>query len=117
MTTASATCWTLRTEDGIAILSLDVPGVSANALSKTVMLELDAQLAALEKNLPRALIIESGKTSGFIAGADIKEFTTLADPAMAFDLVRTAQKVLDRLEALPCPTVAAINGFALGGGL
>jgi 3-hydroxyacyl-CoA dehydrogenase/enoyl-CoA hydratase/3-hydroxybutyryl-CoA epimerase len=117
MTTASATCWTLRVEDGIARLSLDVPGVSANALSKTVMLELDAQLAALEKNLPRALIVESGKTSGFIAGADIKEFTTLADPAMAFDLVRTAQKVLDRLEALPCPTVAAINGFALGGGL
>jgi 3-hydroxyacyl-CoA dehydrogenase/enoyl-CoA hydratase/3-hydroxybutyryl-CoA epimerase len=117
MTTASATCWTLRIEGGIARLSLDVPGVSANALSKTVMLELDAQLAALEKNLPRALIVESGKSSGFIAGADIKEFTTLADPAMAFELVRTAQKVLDRLEALPCPTVAAINGFALGGGL
>ncbi|MBC7982880.1 MAG: enoyl-CoA hydratase/isomerase family protein [Candidatus Obscuribacterales bacterium] len=61
--------------------------------------------------------MQSAKQSGFIAGADIKEFTTLTDPSTAYELVRTAQRVLDRLEALPCPTVAAINGFALGGGL
>jgi 3-hydroxyacyl-CoA dehydrogenase/enoyl-CoA hydratase/3-hydroxybutyryl-CoA epimerase len=103
--------------DRIAWLTLDVPGSSANSLSKPVMLELNEHLAALEKNLPRAVIVQSGKKSGFIAGADIKEFVGLTDPAMAYELVRTAQKVLDRLEALPCPTVAAIGGFALGGGL
>jgi 3-hydroxyacyl-CoA dehydrogenase/enoyl-CoA hydratase/3-hydroxybutyryl-CoA epimerase len=115
---AAATCWTVRTDsDGVAWLTLDVPNVSANALSRTVMTELDAIITTLQGSLPRAVIIESGKSSGFVAGADIKEFTTLTNPSMAFELVRTAQKVLDRLGALPCATVAAINGFALGGGL
>jgi len=81
------------------------------------MLELDAQLDALEKQLPRAVIVQSGKKSGFVAGADIKEFVSLSSPQVAYELVRTAQRVLDRLAALPCPTIAAINGFALGGGL
>lgn len=116
--TVSAPYWTLRTDnDKVAWLSFDVPGSSANSLSKTAMLELDAQLDVLAKSPPRALIIESAKKSGFVAGADIKEFIGLKNPDVAYDLVRTAQRVLDRLEALPYPTVAAINGFALGGGL
>src|SRR5262245_50721945 len=115
---ASAPYWTLRTDaDRVAWLSFDVPGSSANSLSKTAMLELNTQLDVLQKSPPRALIIESAKKSGFIAGADIKEFLGLKNPDVAYDLVRTAQRVLDRLESLPYPTVAAINGFALGGGL
>ncbi len=111
-------CWTLKVDaDRIAWLTLDVPDSSANALSRAVMVELDTHLAALEKDLPRALVIQSGKKSGFVAGADIKEFIGLSTPQIAYELVRTAQQVLDRLEGLPCPTVAAINGFALGGGL
>ncbi|MEM9209420.1 MAG: 3-hydroxyacyl-CoA dehydrogenase NAD-binding domain-containing protein, partial [Pseudomonadota bacterium] len=58
-----------------------------------------------------------GKSNGFIMGADINEFTTISDPNEAYELIRLGQKVLDRLEALPCPTVAVISGFALGGGL
>ena len=119
--TANATgvrCWNLTIDDErVAWLSCDVPGSSANSLSRAVMLELDRQLVAVVDAKPRALIVQSAKKSGFIAGADIKEFVGLSDPAMAFELVRTAQGVLDRLEALPFPTVAAINGFALGGGL
>jgi 3-hydroxyacyl-CoA dehydrogenase/enoyl-CoA hydratase/3-hydroxybutyryl-CoA epimerase len=115
---ASAPYWTLRTDsDNVAWLAFDVPGSSANSLSRTAMLELNAQLDVLQRSPPRALIIESAKKSGFVAGADIKEFTGLTSPEVAYDLVRTAQRVLDRLEALPYPTVAAINGFALGGGL
>jgi 3-hydroxyacyl-CoA dehydrogenase/enoyl-CoA hydratase/3-hydroxybutyryl-CoA epimerase len=111
-------CWQLQLDaERIAWLTLDVPGSSANSLSRAVMLELDAQLALLEKDLPRAVIVQSGKKSGFVAGADIKEFVGLSSPQVAYELVRTAQRVLDRLEALSCPTVAAINGFALGGGL
>jgi len=110
--------WTLRVDDDqVAWLRFDVPGSSANSLSRPAVLGLDAQLEALERKLPRALVIESAKKSGFIAGADIKEFVGLTSPETAYELVRTAQRVLDRLEALPCPTVAAINGFALGGGL
>jgi 3-hydroxyacyl-CoA dehydrogenase/enoyl-CoA hydratase/3-hydroxybutyryl-CoA epimerase len=103
--------------DRIAWLTFDKAGSSANTLSRQSMLDLDARLAEIEGLKPRAVIVQSGKKSGFIAGADIKEFTSLTSAQQAFDMIRTGQKVLDRLEALPCPSVAAINGFALGGGL
>jgi 3-hydroxyacyl-CoA dehydrogenase / enoyl-CoA hydratase / 3-hydroxybutyryl-CoA epimerase len=106
-----------RDADGIVWLTLDKPGTSANVLSSEVMLELDKHLVELAKSPPRGVIVKSGKTSGFVAGADIKEFTSFRTPAEAFGMVRGGQKVLDHLEALPCPTVALINGFALGGGL
>jgi 3-hydroxyacyl-CoA dehydrogenase/enoyl-CoA hydratase/3-hydroxybutyryl-CoA epimerase len=50
-------------------------------------------------------------------GADINEFTTIKSPDEAYDLIRLGQRLMDQLEALPCPSVAVINGFALGGGL
>ena len=114
----TATCWT-RTQDndGIVWLLLDRPGSSANALSRVVLEELDAILRELALAVPRGLIIGSAKASGFIAGADIKEFTTLSSVDEARRLVRAGQSVFERLEALPCPTVAMIEGFALGGGL
>ena len=110
--------WNLRRdEDGIAWLCFDKADASTNVLSRDVMIELNDQLEALEKKLPKALVIHSGKKSGFIAGADIKEFTGLKDADEAYEMVRSGQRVLDRLEALNCPTIALINGFALGGGL
>lgn len=114
----TATCWT-RTEDtdGVVWLLLDRPGSSTNALSKRVLEELDGILRELALAAPRGLVIGSAKASGFIAGADIKEFTTLSSVDEARRLVRAGQSVFDRLEALPCPTVAMIEGFALGGGL
>jgi 3-hydroxyacyl-CoA dehydrogenase / enoyl-CoA hydratase / 3-hydroxybutyryl-CoA epimerase len=114
----SAKHWTLRhDEDGIAWLGLDKAGASANVLSREVLVELNDQLAALETKLPKALIVHSGKKSGFVAGADIKEFTALKNAEEAYEMVRAGQQVMDRLEALNCPTIALINGFALGGGL
>jgi 3-hydroxyacyl-CoA dehydrogenase/enoyl-CoA hydratase/3-hydroxybutyryl-CoA epimerase len=114
----AAHCWTLaRDADGIATLTLDKPGTSANVLSKAVLLELDGLLGKLEAEPPKAVVVRSGKASGFIAGADINEFVSLSTVDDAYALIRAGQRVLDRLEALPCPTVAAINGFALGGGL
>jgi len=103
--------------DGILWLTLDKPGTSANVLSSTVLLELDALLQPLQQNPPRGVVVMSGKKSGFIAGADIKEFTGITDAESGYRLIHSGQQVLDRLEALPCPTVAAIHGFALGGGL
>jgi len=110
--------WNLRRDDdGIAWLCFDKADTSTNVLSRDVMVELNDQLAALEKKLPKALVIESGKKTGFIAGADIKEFTELRDAEQAYEMVRSGQQVMDRLEALKCPTIALMNGFALGGGL
>ncbi len=103
--------------EAVAWLSLDRQGASANSLGRAVMEELDACLARIEQARPRAVVLFSAKDSGFVAGADITEFDQLTDADQAYALVRSGQRVLDRLEALPCPTVAAVHGFALGGGL
>lgn len=109
--------WRLKADpDGVTWLLMDKAGASANSLSREVMEELDATLAKIERAPPRALIVSSAKR-GFIAGADIKEFVGIQTTDQAYSLIRQGQLVLDRLAALKCVTVAAINGFALGGGL
>jgi len=110
--------WSLeRDSEKIAWLTLDKPGTSANVLSSGVLRELEALLQQLAQDLPAGVVVLSGKKSGFIAGADINEFTAIASASDGYGLIRSGQQVLDHLEALPCPTVAAIQGFALGGGL
>lgn len=110
--------WQLtRDEKGIAWLGLDQAGSSTNTLGSAVMQELGHVLDAVERDMPQALIVFSRKEKGFVAGADIKEFTGLETPDQAYELIRGGQQVLERLAALPCPTVAMIHGFALGGGL
>src|SRR5690349_18023541 len=118
MTTSATGAWALeRDADGIAWLSFDMPGTSSSVLSRDVLVELDAHLKTFDSSPPRGVVIRSAKKSGFVAGADVREFTQLQNAEQAFELVRAAQKILDNLEALPCPTVAIIHGFALGGGL
>jgi 3-hydroxyacyl-CoA dehydrogenase / enoyl-CoA hydratase / 3-hydroxybutyryl-CoA epimerase len=112
-----STHWRLEIDaDGVAWLALDKAGASTNSLSREVMTELDQMVAEVARANPKALIVTSAKR-GFIAGADIKEFVGIRTPDQAYELIRQGQQVLDKLEALPCVTVAAINGFALGGGL
>jgi 3-hydroxyacyl-CoA dehydrogenase/enoyl-CoA hydratase/3-hydroxybutyryl-CoA epimerase len=103
--------------DNIGWLTLDRPGSSANTLGRAVLLELQQQLDALERRTLRGLVLRSSKPSGFIAGADIREINTLTSEANALELITLGQRIFSRLEALPYPTVAAIHGFALGGGL
>jgi 3-hydroxyacyl-CoA dehydrogenase/enoyl-CoA hydratase/3-hydroxybutyryl-CoA epimerase len=118
MNNNTGTSWKSSTDsDGILWLSLDKPGTSANVLSSEVLLELDTVLRPLQQNTPRGVVVLSAKKSGFVAGADIKEFTGITDAESGYRLIHAGQQVLDRLEALACPTVAAIHGFALGGGL
>ncbi len=110
--------WRLDTDDnGVAWLCIDKPGSSANTLSADVLRELNEVLEQLEAALPKGLVVYSGKDRGFIMGADIKEFTRIQSEREAYDLIRQGQSVMDRIEALGCPTVAVINGFCLGGGL
>lgn len=97
-------------------LSLDRAGASVNSMNRDVFTELDQIINDIEKNKPRGVIITSAKKKGFIAGADITQFTALKTADEAFDLIRQAQLVLDKLEALSVPTVAMINGFCMGGG-
>lgn len=110
--------WRLdRDADDVAWLHLDRPGSGTNVLSEAVLDELQEALTGLETRLPRALIVLSDKPGGFIAGADIRELKALQSPEQALKLVQHGDEVLNRLEDLPCPTVAMIHGFCLGGGL
>jgi 3-hydroxyacyl-CoA dehydrogenase/enoyl-CoA hydratase/3-hydroxybutyryl-CoA epimerase len=110
--------WRLETDaERIAWLTFDLQGSSTNTLGSAPMRELNDRIAEIEAAKPRAVILRSAKENGFVAGADISEFGGLTDLEQAYRLVRSGQQVFDRLAALPMPTVAAIHGFALGGGL
>src|SRR5579863_6202820 len=106
-----------RDADGIAWLLFDREGASANTLSAEVLTEFDAVLAALEGERPAGLVIRSAKPSGFIAGADVNEFRGATDAAAVETQIARAHAVVDRLDAVKFPTLAAIHGFCLGGGL
>ena len=112
-----ASAWRMeRDDDGIVWLTADKPGTSTNVLSSSVLRELDILLDRISSP-PRGIVVISAKKSGFIAGADIKEFTGVTSAETGYRLIHAGQQVFDRLEALSCPTVAALHGFALGGGL
>jgi 3-hydroxyacyl-CoA dehydrogenase/enoyl-CoA hydratase/3-hydroxybutyryl-CoA epimerase len=117
MTSTATPAWRVESDaDGVTWLTFDTPGTSTNVLSSKTLEEFATHLKALEQSPPRGLVIRSAKASGFIAGADVHEFGKLENASQAYELVRAAQSVFDRLEALPCPTVAIIHGYALGGG-
>jgi 3-hydroxyacyl-CoA dehydrogenase/enoyl-CoA hydratase/3-hydroxybutyryl-CoA epimerase len=103
--------------DSIVWLHMDKANAGTNVLNSEVLRELDRHLEAIASRSPRGLIILSDKPNGFIAGADIHEFTRIRNEAEALELVRLGQSVFNRLAALGFPTVALIHGFCLGGGL
>ncbi len=110
--------WSLELDaERIAWLACDTPGTSTNVLSAAVLGDLSAQLDAVAAARPAGVVIRSAKANGFVAGADIKEFLKIHTPEQGYELIRAGQIVLQKLEDLPCPSVAALHGFALGGGL
>jgi len=103
--------------EGILWLHLDVEGSSTNILSVPVLEELDAIIDDIEQNiLPLGVVFISDKKNGFIAGADIREFTKVGNFDGAKKHIQRGQFIFDKIEALKCPTVALINGFCMGGG-
>lgn len=109
--------WRLNTDENKVLwLSFDREGRSANTLSRDVFEELDSILTQINLDKPKAVVLCSGKDKGFIAGADINQFVHLETVQEAFDLIRQAQIIFDKWEALPMPTIAMISGFCMGGG-
>lgn len=110
--------WRLECDaNDIGWLCFDRRDAGANTLSTETMAGLQGVLDDVSRRRLKGLVIFSGKESGFIAGADINEFPALDSAERAFALARQGQMILDRLQRLPFPTVAVLNGFALGGGL
>jgi 3-hydroxyacyl-CoA dehydrogenase/enoyl-CoA hydratase/3-hydroxybutyryl-CoA epimerase len=110
--------WSLQIDaERIGWLTCDLKSASTNVLSATVVRELAAKLGEIAALRPAGVVVQSAKSNGFIAGADIKEFLNIHTPQEGYELVRAGQAVLQQLEDLPCPTAAALHGFALGGGL
>jgi 3-hydroxyacyl-CoA dehydrogenase/enoyl-CoA hydratase/3-hydroxybutyryl-CoA epimerase len=110
--------WKIETDDaGIAWLCLDKADAKANTLSSDVIEQLDAILSQLEANPPAGLVMYSGKPGSFIMGADINEFGGFESAEEVARLGKLGQGVFLKIRHLPCPTVAAVNGVCLGGGL
>ncbi|WP_149194961.1 3-hydroxyacyl-CoA dehydrogenase NAD-binding domain-containing protein [Luteimonas suaedae] len=103
-------------EDGVLVLSFDRAGESVNTFAQDVLIELDSLLERLALDPPQAVVLRSAKAKGFIAGADIREFREFDAKGTIGDSIRRGQQVFQRLADLPCPTVAAIHGFCMGGG-
>jgi 3-hydroxyacyl-CoA dehydrogenase/enoyl-CoA hydratase/3-hydroxybutyryl-CoA epimerase len=102
--------------DGVVVLSFDRKDESVNTVAQDVLIELDALLERIALDPPNGLVLRSAKAKGFIAGADIREFREFDERGTIGDSIRRGQQVFQRLADLPCPTVAAIHGFCMGGG-
>jgi enoyl-CoA hydratase len=106
----------VETRGSIRILTVDRPE-KLNALNAAVLDALDSRIAeAGADGTLRCLIVTGAGEKAFIAGADIGELVRLT-PLDGREHARRGQALLDRLENLPIPSIAAINGFAYGGGL
>ena len=110
--------WTLdRDAEGIAWAILDEADASANTLGLAVMEELAGILDQLSQRPPSGLVIRSGKAAGFIAGANIEEFTRIDSAQAARALVQRGWTLFERLATVDYPTLALIRGHCMGGGL
>jgi enoyl-CoA hydratase len=105
----------LESADGLARITIDRPKV-LNALNRATLEELSDALGSVhEDDAARVLIVTGAGPKAFVAGADINELAEM-QPMGAKDLAYFGQSVLTQLERLGKPSIAMINGFALGGG-
>lgn len=119
MTEQNQSAFTLeKFDDGIAVLTMDVPGESMNTLKAEFGSEITTMLDDIEKDADiKGVVITSGKPSSFVAGADITMLAACKTAEEAEALSKGGQEVFDRMENFRIPLVAAIHGPALGGGL
>ena len=106
-----------RDNDDILWLLLDRHGEKVNSLSTEVLSELENIISDAETRTPRGLVLMSAKSTGFIFGADIREFGHYTDAEEVTTSIERVHGMFNRLEQLRCTTVSAIEGYCLGGGL
>ena len=105
-----------KEEADIGTITFDQPDSRVNLLNAAALLLLDKILDGLKNKNLKALIIQSAKKDIFIAGADIKEIENITEVEDGKAKSRAGQRIMDKLEDLPFPSVAVIDGVALGGG-
>ena len=114
--------WRLSVDyEGIAWALMDREGERVNSMGRRLTEELGeivkwAETAAIHGEV-KGLVLMSAKPTGFLLGADIREFSRFATEAQVKEVVKETLGLFDRIEKLPIPVVAAIHGFCLGGGL
>jgi 3-hydroxyacyl-CoA dehydrogenase / enoyl-CoA hydratase / 3-hydroxybutyryl-CoA epimerase / enoyl-CoA isomerase len=108
----------LEIQDKIATVTFDLPNSRANTLGQAVLADFENLLPQLEGNKDlQGLLFQSGKPGMFIAGADLKELgAAVADLEQTRKLVKRGLDIIARLEKLPFPTIALIDGSCMGGG-
>src|ERR1041384_2942393 len=109
------TAFSLSITDGIALLTLDVPGEPVNTLGSGVIAEFQAVLDRIRDDPgARAVVLISGKPENFVAGADINEFARIRSAEEGEALSRAGQEMIGRLQRFPKPIVVAIHRACLG---
>lgn len=118
LTTTKSAFTLTRQDNGVAILTMDVPGESMNTLKQAFGTEITAILDEIEADASiKGVVLASGKTNSFVAGADISMLAACKTAEDAQALAAGGQAVFDRIEGMRATFVAAIHGPALGGGL
>lgn len=119
--TEAAVHFHLTIDDRVATLTFDSPGEKLNTFTREALLELERRIGELERlageGAISSIIFASAKEGNFIAGADIKLIEALTDEREAREAAAAGQALFNRVQDLPVPTMAAINGSCVGGGL
>lgn len=102
--------------EGIAWITFTRPG-ALNALAADVLREIAEVTEVIAEDPEVKVAVFTGEGKAFVAGADIGEINTLKDVFIGREFALAGQEVMNHVAALPVPTIAAINGYALGGGL
>ena len=103
----------LELDDGLAVITIDRPH-ARNAISLETMDQLEKALDSAEG--ARALVITGAGDKAFVSGGDLKELSALRTELDASAMAWRMRSICDRIAGFPCPTIAALNGHALGGG-
>ena len=104
-------------DDGVAVVTIDVPGEKMNTLRSSFAEDLKTLLKDAQAQAVKGMVFISGKSDNFIAGADIKMLDSATSREDALALSEMCQEAFFDMKKLPFPTVSAIHGAALGGGL
>ncbi|MHB8864927.1 MAG: 3-hydroxyacyl-CoA dehydrogenase NAD-binding domain-containing protein [Pirellulaceae bacterium] len=107
-----------RDERDIVTVTFDCPDRSVNVFEDNLLRELQVLIQDLESDASARLVVfRSGKESGFFAGADVRRIEQISSAEESESILQLGQRLFQRIELLPVPTVAVIHGICLGGGL